>query len=519
MWLEMARAAPPDLRRDDLSQPKPPNDPSSLSLGGRLRFLARDSAVYGSAAAISRFATLLTFPIIVRHLTVSDYGVFDLLQVFGGFLTVFLIFGQDSGIARYFFEHEDHETRRELISQSFLIRLIVLAVALPLVWVLGGQALALLGIDQSFRPAFEILLLQAPFIVFLNFAVVLLRVTFSRNKFIILSIGFSFTQAACWLVAILVFDASVRGILLAGLLAAVIFAAIGLFFIREWLKPTLRLDFVLQMLPYSLPYGAISALRSIVPLLERALVALLLTADALGLYAAGAKITMLYAIFAFAFQSAWEPFALSIGKRPDAFATYNLVLKVFVLLACIVVLALTSIAGPLLLVLASEKYIAAAVIVFPLLMAMAIESISWITEIGLILQRRTSLKLLGNVLGILATGVGILLMAPVFGLIGVSVAVLIGSVVKAVVVTALAARVHPLRWEKANFVLVLPLTLIGGAAVGFAGERQGVALSVPLAVAVIAVLVAVTYVAVLTAEERGQLRGALLRLRGKAPEA
>ncbi|HLQ20075.1 MAG TPA: oligosaccharide flippase family protein, partial [Tabrizicola sp.] len=298
-----------------------------------MRFLAKDSAVYGMAAAISRFATLLTFPIIVRHLAVSDYGVFDILQVFGGFLTVFLIFGQDSGVARYFFDHDDLETRRELISQSFLIRILVLAAALPLIWLLAGKALGLLGIDPSFRSAFGILLLQAPCLVFLNFAVVLLRVTFSRNRFIFLSIGFSFTQAACWLVAILVYDASVSGILLSGLLAAAIFAAIGLYFIRGWLKPTLRLDFVVQMLPYSLPYGSISALRAIVPLMERALVALLLAADALGLYAAGAKITMLYALFAFAFQSAWEPFALSIGKRPDAAATYNLVLKVFVVIS------------------------------------------------------------------------------------------------------------------------------------------------------------------------------------------
>lgn len=484
-----------------------------------MRFLAKDSAVYGMAAAISRFATLLTFPIIVRHMTVSDYGVFDILQVFGSFLTVFLIFGQDSGVARYFFDHDDLETRRELISQSFLIRVVVLAVALPLIWLLGGEALALLGIDPSFRPAVGILLLQAACLVFLNFAVVLLRVTFSRNRFIFLSIGFSFTQAACWLVAILVYDASVRGILLSGLLAAAIFAAIGLFFIRGWLKPTLRLDFVVQMLPYSLPYGAISALRAIVPLMERALVALLLAADALGLYAAGAKITMLYALFAFAFQSAWEPFALSICKRPDAAATYNLVLKVFVVVACTLVLLLTAAARPLLLVLASEKYVEAAVIVFPLLMALAIESISWITEIGLILQRRTSLKLLGYVLGALASVLGIVLLAPEFGIAGVSVAVLIGAVVKAIVVTRLAGGVHDQRWDRASFVLVLPVTLIGGALISAVAETQGAAAAMGCFALVITVLFAIAYRTMLTGDERAKLVGAVRRLSGRGGNA
>jgi O-antigen/teichoic acid export membrane protein len=480
-----------------------------------LRFLAQDSAVYGMAAAISRFATLVTFPIIVRHLTVSDYGVFDILQVFGSFLTVLLIFGQDSGVARYFFDHDDLETRRELISQSLLIRVVVLAVALPLVWLLASGALGLLGIDPSFRPAFGILLLQAPCLVFLNFAVVLLRVTFSRNRFIFLSIGFSFTQAACWLVAILVYDASVGGILLSGLLAAAIFAAIGLYFIRGWLKPTLRLNFVVQMLPYSLPYGAISVLRAIVPLMERALVSLLLAADALGLYAAGAKITMLYALFAFAFQSAWEPFALSIGKRPDAAATYNLVLKVFIVLACTLVLLLTAAARPLLVALASEKFVEATVIVFPLVLALAIESISWITEIGLILQRRTSLKLLGYVLGALASVLGIMLLAPAFGIAGVSVAVLIGAVVKAVVVTLLAGRVHDQRWDRASFLLVLPVTVIGGVLISVVAETQGDLAGMGCFAVVITVLFAIAYRAVLTGNERSKLADAVGRLRGR----
>jgi O-antigen/teichoic acid export membrane protein len=480
-----------------------------------LRFLAQDSAVYGMAAAISRFATLVTFPIIVRHLTVSDYGVFDILQVFGSFLTVLLIFGQDSGVARYFFDHDDIETRRELISQSLLIRVVVLAVALPLVWLLASGALGLLGIDPSFRPAFGILLLQAPCLVLLNFAVVLLRVTFSRNRFIFLSIGFSFTQAACWLVAILVYDASVGGILLSGLLAAAIFAAIGLYFIRGWLKPTLRLNFVVQMLPYSLPYGAISVLRAIVPLMERALVSLLLAADALGLYAAGAKITMLYALFAFAFQSAWEPFALSIGKRPDAAATYNLVLKVFIILACTLVLLLTAAARPLLVALASEKFVEAAVIVFPLVLALAIESISWITEIGLILQRRTSLKLLGYVLGALASVLGIVLLAPAFGIAGVSVAVLIGAVVKAVVVTLLAGRVHDQRWDRASFLLVLPVTVIGGVLISVVAETQGDLAAMGCFAVIITVLFVIAYRSVLTGNERAKLADAVGRLRGR----
>ena len=497
-----------------LDKRTPDKDPAGLTLGGRLRFLARDSAVYGLAAAISRFASLLTFPIVVRHLTLSEYGVLDILQVFGSLLTVFLILGQDSAVARYFFEHKDVETQKEMISQSLLSRLAVAVLMLPLVWLSGDLVISALGIDPHFRTAFDILLLQAPFIVLLNFAVVLLRVTFARNRFILLSVGFSFTQAGCWLLAIFLFDASVQDILLAGLVATVLFAALGLVFIRGWLHLTLRVDHTLQMLPYALPYGAISALRALTPLVERALVVLLLTGDALGLYAAGAKITMLYALFAFAFQAAWEPFALSISKRPDAHETYNLVLKIFILLACILVLVLTGLAQPIILVLAGEKYLGATVIIFPMLFALALESISWITEIGLILRKKTSLKLVAYLFGAATSVLGIFLLAPDLGLEGVAVAVLLGSIVKTVTVTLLARRMHDLRWSIAAFVVLLPTTMLLGTWVGHA-SGSGTLAALGACGAAILLLIVLAYALVLSGEERARL-SVMLR-RGRLP--
>lgn len=494
------------------------NDPASLTITGRLRFLARDSAIYGMAAAVSRFASLLTFPIVVRHLEIAEYGALDIIQIFGNFLVVLLIFGQDSGVARYFFEYEDAEVRKDFISQSFFFRIYVMLIVAPLLWFLGSFIIGLLGIGQEYQPAFAVLLLQIPFVILLNFCVVLLRVTFSRGRFIFLSVGFSFTQAACWLVAIFWFDASVRGILVAGLLATLFYAAIGIFFIRHWLKPSFQLNYVLEMMPYSLPYGAISALRAIVPVLERSLVAILLTVDALGLYAASAKMTMFFAIFAYAFQSAWEPFALSIGKKPDAQATYNLVLKVFILLVCVLVLALTSVAKPMIVILASEKYAEAAAIVFPLMMAMAIESIGWITEIGLILQRRTSLKLIAYLLGTIISILGIVLLTPAFGLPGVATAVLIGNIVKTLAVTIFAQRVSDLKWDIKGFVVMLPVTLVGGVIISFVANENGLLAALGIFCLAMVLLLTLTYTLLLSPLERTRLASAIRRvLRPTAP--
>ncbi len=88
------------------------------SIRVRLRFLLRDSAMYGGATSLSKAFALITFPIVARHFSTAEYGALDYFLTLTGLLAVFLIFGQDSAVARYFYEHEDVRDRRQLISQS-----------------------------------------------------------------------------------------------------------------------------------------------------------------------------------------------------------------------------------------------------------------------------------------------------------------------------------------------------------------------------------------------------------------
>lgn len=122
--------------------------------------------------------------------------------------------------------------------------------------------------------------------------------------------------------------------------------------------------------------------------MERSLVNSILGVETLGLFAAGTKIAMLAAIFAQAFQTAWGPFSLSLHKEPDVVRTYNLVLKGFTIFMCFLVLFLSLSARPVLTLLAGDRYSAAALIVFPLSLGVAVQAIGWISEIGIGLSKK-----------------------------------------------------------------------------------------------------------------------------------
>jgi O-antigen/teichoic acid export membrane protein len=276
------------------------------------------------------------------------------------------------------------------------------------------------------------------------------------------------------LVAVLVLDVGIQGVLLVSLCTNLLFGLLGLYFVRGWLAQPRDLRRLREMLPFAIPYGVICVVAAFSPALERSLTDQLLGAEELGLYAAGTKIAMLLGLAVSAFQTAWGPFSLSLYRQSEAAHTYNWVLKIFSLGMCILVLALTLVARPLIHLLASDRYSGAVEVVFPLAMGLAIQAAGWITEIGIGIAKRSFLNLYAYGVAIVATLGGILLMVPLVGLTGVGLGVMLGHLVRAGISSWLAQQAYPLPWRYGPVLAVFGLTLFFGVTAAWVGQCWGV---------------------------------------------
>lgn len=449
--------------------------PIDRSLRGRLVFLLKDSFLYGGAAAVSKAFSLITFPLMARHFTVAEYGIIDYFLVLASLLGVFFIFGQDSAVARFFYEYEDTFARRQLITQSLVFQIAGLGILLPPLWV-GADWVAQFVIDTDQRTIyFRIVLLQLPSILLINFSQNLLKWTFQRAKFLIMSLGFTIVQASLLLIAVLVFNVGITGVLLVSLATSVFFAVIGLFFVRVWLTRPVDFHYLHEMLLFAIPYGVIGLLATFLPTLERSLTDSLLGAEELGLYAAATKIAMLIGLFVGAFQTAWGPFSFALYKQPDAGQTFNLVFRLFAVLACLAALLISLVAQPLIELLASDRFSSAALAVFPLVMGLVVQATSWITEIGIGISKRSHLSLYAYTAAILATFAGIWFMAPLYGLLGVGYGVLLGHIAKAIIASWMAQRAFPLPWHYRSVILLMAVTLAAGVLSIWVRKNYGIA--------------------------------------------
>jgi O-antigen/teichoic acid export membrane protein len=436
--------------------------PAGLSLKERLRFLAKDAFIYGGASALSKAIGLITFPLLARNLSIESYGLFDYLLVLSAFLTIIIVFGQDSGVARFYYEHEQTEQRRQVISQSLAFQLLMLLLCVPTLWWLAPEIAHLLKVKTEHVDLLRLVVLQVPALVLLNFAQNLLKWTFQRARFLIVSLGQTLTQALLLLLLVVKFEPGLAHLLLLSALCSLFFAALSLFYIKHWLAWPKRFDKLRQMLPYAIPYGVICVIGAFSPTLERSLTNSLLGVEQLGLYAVGTKIAMLLGLLVNAVQMAWGPFSLSLYKQADAGHTYNWVLKLFALLLSLAVLLITLLSQFLIEVLASSRYSGAVVVVFPLVMALAVQATSWITEVGISISKRSHLSLVGQITAICLIMLGITLLTPRFGLLGVGLGVLLGAVTNATVSSCLAQMAHPLPWKYGPALFFLLITLLAG---------------------------------------------------------
>ena len=71
-----------------------------------------------------------------------------LFLTLSGFITILLIFGQDSAVARFFYDTGKIKIRKEIISQSFQIQILVSLIVLPILFILSNYLKGMFEIEE-----------------------------------------------------------------------------------------------------------------------------------------------------------------------------------------------------------------------------------------------------------------------------------------------------------------------------------------------------------------------------------
>lgn len=439
------------------------NHSNLLDDKGYLLSLSNDTFVYGAGLALTNGLAFLTFPLLARHLSIGDYGIYDLYATISVLISVLITFGIDSSVGRFFHEYETVQKRKELVSQALVLQVLIIVFFLFILWFTSSYTSEQLSKATNSNLLYELVLAQVPFTALLNFALNLLKWSFAKWQFIFLSGLAALLNIAFLAGAIFYLKINLINIFEMLLIGKVCAAIVGLYLIINWLQIPQNFQLIKQIVKFAFPIGLVCIIDVSIPVVERAIVNNLISVEALGQYAAASKVVLIITLFGQAFQSAWGPFSLSIYKQKSADKIFSLVVKVFVLFMCAMAL-LIMILGPRILdFLAGERYSSAYLIIFPLTMAFVVQSTSWITEIGVGISKKTHLNFYSHILHLTISAGVIYVLTFYYGVIGTAYGVLSAQIIRALIISKLAQRAYFIAWPFKFIALILGVNLAIGA--------------------------------------------------------
>ena len=417
------------------------DNPNSLSIKEKLKFLFKDSLFFGGLRAISMVFPLLTIPLLTRYFSVENYGLYDSLIVIGNLVATFLVFGQDSAVARWFYQVDEKKSKKHIVSESLIIQLIFTILIIP-VLIFYREELANFYLHKPHYGQYILLILFYSFLLLLNnYTINILKWTYDRKKYAILSV----LKPVLILSSLLVVISSSGNLLdylIYNNIALVICNSFGFYFCRKWIIVPEKLIFIKKMLYYGLPIGLLASTASFLPAIQRNMISMFLDLYSLGIYALAFKIAAIVVMIDGIFHMAWGPFSMSIFKEKDAEFVYNAVLKIFFLVTIFTVFIITFSAPTLIKLFGTAEYMDATALVLPLSLALMINGVTGITGTGISLSMKSYLSLIPfTISASLLTGL-LYYLTPIYKLEGVVYSLLIANSVKMIITSFIAKRAY-----------------------------------------------------------------------------
>lgn len=358
---------------------------------------------------------------------------------------------------RHFCDCDSHEKKAQIVSVTLLFSSVIAITGCLILFGLSHFLTNVVMPIPAHTNSFRIMVLFLPFACTMLLCLNILKITFAKKPFAIISLGSAFITVGLALVFVLRFNAGINSIFIAQLISAALFSAISLFFCRSYFVWPKSFRYILPSFNYGWPVMLTMAAAALLPVIDRTVIVHYLNLEVLGLYAVASKLAMIVRLPISAFQMAWDPFSLSIYKDHDANDVYKKIFLYYVLLLSLIVYLLILFARPILLVMASKKYLGAELIMLPLIFGILFESVGSLAGIGIVLSKKTYLNLIGNFVGII-TGLSIMLLfIKPFGVMGVAYGILSAQLIRSVVTAALAYKVYHVRfaWQAPIIVILI----------------------------------------------------------------
>jgi O-antigen/teichoic acid export membrane protein len=450
-----------------------------------LNRFARHTVVYTLGNVLYRGGAFLLLPLYTRLLTPADYGVIDLISITTYLIQTLLSSGIAHATMRFYFEYENEEEGRAVVSTSLIVTFVVnLAVALLLSLTAPFVSRVLFHTPDhalAIRIVWIGMVLEISREICLGF----IRAREQSLIFAAAALTQLLTQVGANLITVWYLRMGVLGIFVGNFVAVLSIWTVLVTFTLRQCGVHVRLPLMRPILRYGYPLMLSGIVSAGVQSADRYLLRFFTNLSAVGLYALAAKIASIPTILLVQpFNTSFGAFRFTVMNQPTAPVTYSRVLTYYVVVATFAVLGVTVMSEEMLRLLTGPQfwpsYRLVPLVIIPSLMG----GVSYCLQTGIYLQKQTGkmfkITLIGGANHLLMLSI----LIPNFGVYGAASAGVITSSLMVVLNYIVSQRVYPVPYEFGRLFKVVGV----GALLGIVGISIHVGspwLAIPIKLAIV----------------------------------
>jgi len=362
----------------------------SISLTKESKLVAKHSIVYGLGNLLNQGLAFFLLPIYTRFLTPHDYGVKELVGLSVDIIGTLLATAFSSAMYRFYFEYEDQENRKIVISTAIIaigaIGMGGVAVLAPLSPLLARYVLDSRGLYSFFLIAFCSMWFQA----LVNLGFDYLRANHQSLRFVGLSFGKLLLAIALNIYFVVYLKIGVLGVLLSTLISSIalfgvlvipLLVRVGFRFSRERFR---------DMLQFGAPVVISQLGAFVVHLSDRFFIKGFGSIADAGLYSLGHRFGTLPSTFISGpFNQAFQPRRFELFKKAESEQVFGRLFTYYLLVVMCAGLFISVLSRNIIMIMADSRFWGAYKIVPIIVLANIIFSLHYHLNMGILIAKKT----------------------------------------------------------------------------------------------------------------------------------
>ncbi len=447
----------------------------------------KHTVIYGLGGLISHAVGFLLIPVYTRYLSPNDYGVVAMVMIYITVLEIVMRMGVDSALFKVYFEEKDEESRRTLVTTTFLFQLAAGGLIFALTYPFSDGLSDLFFGTRDYTVYFQFATASQLLVMLRVVPLSVIRARERPGIFSILNVIRFALVMGFNILFVVILEAGPLGIVQAQFYAALVLLPVFLVITLRHMRPHLswtqlkRLaSFGLPLIPAGLAGWVLTMadryiLRLVAPVTKFALVAqkglgemVTKTGDVMagalptlvdvGLYDLAYKFSLIVRMGLIQpFIFAWGPLMFSVYHQPEAKQVYRAVLTLFTLLSVGLCFAVGVMSPEIVKLMATWPFYSAWSSVYILALSHCFYGLYIVFTVGTSVVHKSKYQAYTSTVGVVANiGLNFLLI-PLWGVFGAALATLLSFGVMALVHYRFSQREYRIDYDLGAVVKVLAL--------------------------------------------------------------